>query len=255
VTRPTGAVVLTYHAIEAGRSPLCIDPDVFEEHLEVVAAASASVVTVSELVDGLAAGTLPERAVAITFDDAIASVGRVARPLLDRHGFRATVFPVVNHVGGVNDWSTQPAHVPRFELLSAAELASLAGAGWEIGSHGLTHRPLALLETGEVEHELETSRRLIAELVGIPARSFAFPYGSIPDGAGAALAAAGYEAAVGARLDRVGPGSDVLHLPRIDAHYVRRPSRLRAVLDGRAGYVRVRRVGARARRLVWADHA
>ena len=109
MSEPHGGLVVTYHAIEPGDSPLCIEPSLFEEHVEALAAASAAVLTVSELARAARDGTLPENAVAITFDDAFASVARAAAPILERLGYPATVFAVVGHLGGANDWPTQPA--------------------------------------------------------------------------------------------------------------------------------------------------
>ena len=251
---PRGGLVVTYHAIEAGDPPLCIDPALFEEHMETIAAASATVLTVSELARGAREGTLPERAVAITFDDAFASVAESAASILGRFGFPATLFPVVDHLGGENDWATQPAHAPRRPLLGADELRSLASAGWEVGSHGLSHRPLGAIDSASADAELRDSRARLAGLTGGPVTSFAFPYGSVPPDAGSRLAAAGYETGLGARLGRVDAESNPYVLPRVDAHYLRRPARLDAAVRGRTAYLLVRGVGARARRTIRADH-
>jgi peptidoglycan/xylan/chitin deacetylase (PgdA/CDA1 family) len=254
VSEPHGGLVVTYHAIEEGDSPLCIEPALFEEHVEALAAATAAVLTVSELARGARDGTLPEGAVAITFDDAFASVSRAAAPILDRHGYPATVFAVVDHLGGANDWSTQPAHAPRRPLLGVEELRSLAAGGWEVGSHGLSHTPLGKADAVAVGSELGDSRARLAELTGGTVTSFAFPYGSVPVHAGRHLADAGYETGLGARLGRVDGRSDPYLLPRVDAHYLRRTPRLLDALEGRIAYLRLRGVAARVRRMVRADY-
>jgi hypothetical protein len=65
-----------------------------------------------------------------------------------------------------------------------------------------------------------------------------------------------YSSASTARLDAVDAGTDPFALPRVDAHYVRRPDILRRVLAGELGaYLWARRVGARARRAVVKDYA
>ena len=254
MSEPRGGLVVTYHAIEAGDPPLCIDPALFEEHVKTLDAASAVVLTVSELARGAREGTLPDRAVAITFDDAFASVAEAAAPILARFGFPATVFPVVGHLGGANDWATQPAHAPRRPLLGGDELRSLASAGWEVGSHGLSHRPLGAIDPAAADAELRDSRASLAELTGGPVTSFAFPYGSVPAEAPRRLAAAGYETGVGARPGRVDGRSDRYVLPRVDAHYLRRPARLDAAVRGRTAYLHVRGLGARARRTIRDDY-
>lgn len=243
-----GGMVLTYHAIEEGPPPLCMPLALFEHHVATLVEARATFLTVSELAGALRRGELPDRAVAITFDDGCASVLSNAAPVLARHGVAATVFAVSGHLGGSNDWPTQPDSAPRLELLGADDLAGLAGRGWEIGSHTVTHPPLAGLSPEALDRELCESRTALAATVDGPVTSFAYPYGSIPAGAAGALAAAGYDAGCGSTLERVDGGSDPLALPRLEMHYLRRPDRLRAVLARETTYLRLRRAGARARR-------
>ena len=248
-------LILTYHAIATGPPPLHVDPRLFERHVVSLAEARVTALTMCELADALRIGSLPERSVSITFDDGFASIADNAAPVLARHGLRATVFAVANHVGGSSDWSTQPASAPRLPLLDAERLRSLAAAGWEIGSHGRTHRPLVSLDAAGLREELAGSRSALEDLIGVPVRSFAFPYGSIPNGAGYALVEAGYVTACTTRPGHVSLGSDPLALPRVDAHYLRGPARLRrAASGGDRAYLTVRRVASRARRLVATDY-
>jgi peptidoglycan/xylan/chitin deacetylase (PgdA/CDA1 family) len=245
------ATVITYHAIAAGPPPLCIPPDLFESHVDALAEARVSCLTISELADGLRSGMLPERAVAVTFDDAYAGVAEHAAPLLARHGFRATVYAVAGYLGGASDWPTQPASAPRLPLAGVAQLRGLASAGWEIGSHGNAHDPLDSFDPEGVERELADSRATLEETVGAPVSSFAFPYGVVPPGAPDALLATGFTSACTTRLDRVRRGDDPLLLPRVDAHYLRRPALLREVVSGRfAVYLRARRAASGVRRVV-----
>ena len=87
-------VILLYHRIAAPRSDplrLCVSPEHFRRHLEVLRR-GYSPVALEELAAARAAGTIPARAVAITFDDGYADNGRTAAPLLKAEGLRATVF-------------------------------------------------------------------------------------------------------------------------------------------------------------------
>jgi peptidoglycan/xylan/chitin deacetylase (PgdA/CDA1 family) len=253
--RAARCLVVTYHAIGSGTPPLQLDPPLFELHAERLAGCGVVSLTVSELADALRRRRVPDRAVAITFDDGLASVAEHALPALERHGLRATVFAVSGRLGGWNDWPTQPASVPRLPLLDADGLRRLADHGWEIGGHGVDHRPLTGLSPAELFDELDRCRTGLAHDVGVPVTSFAFPYGLVPEGASAALEETGYTAACGGRLARVTAADHPLALPRVDAHYLRRSSRLAQVATGRGDrYLAVRRVGARARRLFVADH-
>jgi peptidoglycan/xylan/chitin deacetylase (PgdA/CDA1 family) len=84
------ALILTYHAVERGPAPLCVDPGLFREHLDVLAGAGAAVLTVSQVAEAVRGGALPERAVAITFDDGFAGVAEHAAEALAERGMRAT---------------------------------------------------------------------------------------------------------------------------------------------------------------------
>jgi peptidoglycan/xylan/chitin deacetylase (PgdA/CDA1 family) len=248
-------IVLTYHAVENGPAPLCVDPALFREHVRVIAEERVEVLTVSEMAAGLASGTLPARGVAITFDDAYESVAAGAAPVLAQHGLRATVFCVAGHVGGRSDWRSRASWAPTLALAPADDLRRLAAEGWEIGSHGVDHEPLASVDEVAAQREIVESRRLLGELTGIEPEVFAWPYGSHPSAVASALIAETYDAACAARPAVVRPGSEILALPRIDINYLRRPDRLRRALrrEPRA-YLAIRRAGSRIRRVVRPDH-
>jgi peptidoglycan/xylan/chitin deacetylase (PgdA/CDA1 family) len=249
------AVVLTYHAIDDGPPPLFVHPRVFRQHLDCLHELGVTTVTVSELADRLRAGDLGERTVAITFDDGFASVARTAAPLLAERDMRATVFCVAAHLGGENDWPTDPTQVPRRPLATAAELARLTHDGFEIGAHGMTHAPLHRARDEELHRELLDAKGVLEGEVGAPVRSLAYPYGLEPGEGGHALVREAYAAACSGKLRRVPIAASPHAIPRVDAHYVRRPALLRGVLRGHLdGYLAARRAGARARRLARRDY-
>lgn len=108
----------------------------------------------------------------ITFDDGSRSQLERGYPVLESLGVPGVLFFVTGRAGR------------RFageRLLRAAELRELASAGWEIGSHTVSHPRLAKdgetrLSPEALTSELADSRRWLRDL-GFPARSFAYPYG------------------------------------------------------------------------------
>lgn len=249
-------LILTYHSIEDGRGPLFVSPDLFERHIEAILESGSVVLTVAQLAALLRDGRLPERAVAITFDDGFQSVAHNAAPLLIERGLTATVFCVAGRLGADNGWPSQPSHIPRRALASAGELADLARSGLEIGAHGFDHSPIVEDDTDLLHREVVDARAALEDAVGTSVVAFAFPYGVRAAPSAGALVARTYEAACTARLAPVRATDYVLSLPRVDAHYVRQPALLRRALSGDLrAYLGVRALGSRARRSLQPDFA
>lgn len=242
-------LVLTYHAIGSGPPPLFVDPGLLREQLDAVAASGARSLTISELADALRAGSVPEKAVALTFDDGAAAVASLVAPLLSERGLRATVYCVAGRLGGTSDWNRR--RYARFALVAERDLVELAAAGIEIGSHGLDHVSLRKAAPAVARREIVESKERLEHVIGLPVRSFAYPYGAVGC---EELVGTTYDAACTTDLARVSPASDPHALPRVDVHYLRSLARFERALAGRGGsYLRARRLGARARRLIPPD--
>ena len=248
-------LILTYHAIEEGASPLCVSPQLFGEHLDAIAAAGGRCSTVADLARGLRAGDVDARTVAITFDDGFESTFEVAVPMLLERGLTATVFCVSGHLGGVSDWATQRPGTIHRPLAGPPALAQASAAGIEIASHGVRHEPLGAVPERIVERELRESREQLEQVISRKVESFAYPYGSLPDRTGLRRVAELYLAACTTRLGRAG-SADPYRLPRVDSHYLRRPALLQRAAEASLGpYLGLRSAGARLRRRVASDYS
>ena len=249
------ALVLTYHAVGEGQAPLFVAEELFRAHVEALERVGARTHTVSELTAGLEEGKLPDRSVAITFDDGEAGAVRYAIPLLLERGMAATVFCVAGHLGGASDWPSYPPQAPRLRLAAGGELRELAEAGIEIGCHGHAHEPLDVISPEAAPREVVESGNTLAQVVGKPVCTFAWPYGARPNGVAARLIEESYTAACSTVIDRVDSQSSIHELPRVDAHYLRRPELLRQVVAGRGDlYLRLRALGNSVRRAARADY-
>lgn len=249
------ALLITYHAIEHGPQPLCVDPDLFRRHVETVLSDGARIVDVTTLVDQLSAPPSSERLVAFTFDDGFSSVARHAAPILSSYGVGATVFCVAGHVGGRNDWPTDRAGGLVSSLMSEEDIAQIVSDGLEVGSHGFSHVPISRVEGDLLRREVVESKQMLERLSGTTVRSFAYPYGALPDEDSRRLVGSTYDAACTTRLAAVDVGADLHLLPRVDAHYLRRPEILRRAVSGSLdSYLLLRRLGSRARRVLRPDY-
>ena len=250
------ALVLTYHAIDDGEGALFVDAASFASHLDVIVESGADVVTISELAETMRAGALRRPAVAVTFDDGMASVARTAAPLLLERGLSATVFCVAGHLGRTTEWESARPGSPPLELGRADEWAVLAQQGIEIGCHGMTHAPLDAGSDGFLRRELIEAKERLEQEVQTPVRAYAYPYGATPTAAAHALVKSAYDSAWTTRAGYLGSGDELHRGPRVDAHYLRRPALLRAALAGSLSpYLRVRRFGAQARRALRRDYS
>jgi peptidoglycan/xylan/chitin deacetylase (PgdA/CDA1 family) len=248
-------LILTYHGVGNTGWPLEISRDIFTAHLDAVAESGAETMTVSEVAAAIRSERLPERGVAITFDDGFRSVVRDAAPILIERGLRATVFCVAQHVGGRSDWPSRRESTATTPLADEDELRELVAAGFEIGSHGATHAPLVSGGSSFLEEEVVESRTVLESVLETQVGSFALPYGASPCADARSLLASTYGAVCTTRPAIVRGKSDPLALPRVDANFARSSSRVVQLLGGSGStYLRARSAGARARRLLVADY-
>ncbi|HET6860468.1 MAG TPA: polysaccharide deacetylase family protein, partial [Streptomyces sp.] len=67
-----------------------------------------------------------------------------------------------------------------------------AGAGMEVGSHGLVHQDLTAASDGELRQETQRSRELIRDITGNAPEGFCYPYGTVDGRTVDAVRDAGY---------------------------------------------------------------
>ena len=147
-----------------------IDPEIFAGQIETLAR-DWTPISLSELVEGVGRRQLPERAVAVTFDDGYADNLELAAPILLGHRIPATLFVAAELIdaGGPPWWDElaslllEPARLPTTLTLSSGN-----GNQWSIP-------PVAADEPGAREHSAlggktrDTFARVLRGLAG-PAR-------------------------------------------------------------------------------------
>jgi peptidoglycan/xylan/chitin deacetylase (PgdA/CDA1 family) len=182
--------------VSQSTAPLGVSEAALAEQLAFLKQRNYVGLTFSECERSRTEGSLPPRAVVITFDDGYRSTSK-AKPILDAAGFPATVFVVTGFVD-----SGEPLFWHGLDSLDAnerfplswADLERLADDGWEIGSHTVTHPLLSNLDDRLVTRELEVSRAAIERRLG-ECDTLAYPYGWPDNRIASAAARAGYRAA------------------------------------------------------------
>ncbi|HLI59606.1 MAG TPA: polysaccharide deacetylase family protein [Solirubrobacteraceae bacterium] len=214
-------LVFCYHALsERWHAPLSVRPERFAGQVETMLARGYRPVTFSELTRAPHDAGL----FAITFDDAFRSVHKLAVPVLRRLSVPATVFVPTGPVEagrplaweGTSEWLETP-WASELTPMSWVQLRELAAAGWEIGSHTVSHPHLPRLGDEELAAQLSESKTLCEERLERPCTSLAYPYGDVAPRVIAAARAAGYATAAGL------PGDfgrhDPLLWPRIGVYH------------------------------------
>jgi peptidoglycan/xylan/chitin deacetylase (PgdA/CDA1 family) len=184
IWRTRRPLALAYHAIaDDWDDPLAVTEERFTAQILHLSAAGYTGVRFTELAH--ASGSRP--LVAITFDDAFSSVRGKAFPLLERLGWPATVFASASVVDAglrmtwlLGEQGRQPREASTLQPLSWDELRFLHARGWEVGSHGATHRRLSSLGSSERAQELAVARTRIEAEVG-PCSAISYPWGEVVD--------------------------------------------------------------------------
>jgi peptidoglycan/xylan/chitin deacetylase (PgdA/CDA1 family) len=163
-------LILMYHRVaDLGCDPwnLAVTPERFAEQLETLTR-QRTIVPLDWLVERLESGHVPEKAVAITFDDGYVDVLRNAKPVLERFGASATAYLTTGAIGRRREfwWDTLSRILLESPALPASLELRIAGRTrtWDVDSatdRGDLHRSVwsALRTLGE-----EPRAALLAEL-------------------------------------------------------------------------------------------
>ena len=166
-------VILQYHHVNASTPAVTsVTPEVFSEHMALLEEKNMTVVNLEEAMQSIMTGEpLPERAVAITFDDAYLSVYENAWPELKKRGWSFTMFT-----------STDPVDKKYADMMTWDQLREIKDGGAVIANHTRSHP--YLLETPDGKDaedwwtiEIKEAEARIEAETGSSTRMFAYPYG------------------------------------------------------------------------------
>ncbi len=164
--------VLMYHAtyadlheleaIDAADRPYAVSLDEFEQHIEALQLGGYTVVSQSQVEQGLEGVDKP---VQLTFDDGHRSNATQVAPLLAERGLSGLFFITANFCRQRDDYC------------SDHDLRQMVVQGMDLGTHGLSHRFMADLSEDESRAELAEPKQWLGEIVGQEIDAVSFPGG------------------------------------------------------------------------------
>lgn len=149
-------MVLMYHHIASGVHP--VDFTEWQPAYDVSAASFASHVALFRV------HVVPLKRLHVTFDDGYASLYREAWPLLEKNRMRCTCFVTTSAIGARG-------------MLCREEIVALSNAGVQFGAHSHSHVFLAHLSRAELEREVLTPQKILADLLGKEVSTLSLPGG------------------------------------------------------------------------------
>jgi peptidoglycan/xylan/chitin deacetylase (PgdA/CDA1 family) len=187
-----------YHRIsDKGGSRYTLPIDSFRAQMKLLHDEGYQTVSVSQLARVIRhGGALPEKPVVLTFDDGYSDVYQNAFPIMKEYGFTGVVYVITSTFEDDKSYG----------YMQPAELKELIRAGWEIGSHGVTHTDLNKTRVGP-GNEMKQSKAELEKTLGVEVKTFSYPF-AVANGSLKDLAEeTGYQSAVGVDIF-------VTHLPK-----------------------------------------
>ncbi len=204
--------ILLYHHVATDTPPsTSISPADFQLHLEYLRDNEFNVMPLDIMINSLRSGeSIPDKSVAITFDDGYISIFKEAFPLLQSFGFPFALF-----------LSTEPIDNEQENYMNWGQVRDIANAGALIANHMIDHPYMLSARGSESTKELlarhrrdllYAEERILAE-TGQSHRYLAYPYGEFNPDIKKILAEEGF-VGLAQNSGAVGTNSDFLALPR-----------------------------------------
>ncbi|MBC8083984.1 MAG: polysaccharide deacetylase family protein [Hymenobacter sp.] len=164
--------ILCYHQIRdwrardsKGAKDYIVPVEQFRRQIQMLADSGYHTVLPDQLYAYLATGApLPAKPIMLTFDDTDLDQFTVARPELEKYGFKAVYFVMTVSLGR-----------PRY--MSKAQVRQLSDEGNVIGSHTWDHHNVKKYRGQDWITQIEKPTKTLEEITGKDIRYFAYPFG------------------------------------------------------------------------------
>lgn len=216
-----------YHHVSPEPGLVTCSPSTFREQMRRIAEAGFRSLHADEALAALKGETpIPKKSVLITFDDGFLDNWVHAYPILAEFGLTATVFVITGrigdgprraHAGETLPTPATPSHRACHEAVQAgrsddvmlrwSELEQMLATGvFDVHSHTHSHRrwdqeiPEPERRSDAIERDLEQSRLLLAERLGVTSRHLCWPWGVYEESWCEAALRQGFEALYTTRI-------------------------------------------------------
>jgi peptidoglycan/xylan/chitin deacetylase (PgdA/CDA1 family) len=159
--------IILYHwiAVSPINSQYYVPPAKFEEEMKLLHDWGYTTITTELLIKAIKEGAdLPSRPIIISFDDGHLNNYTAAFPIMKKYGFTGVLYIVTNYIGAD-------------KYMNVEQIKEMAAAGWEVGSHSVSHSDLTSLEPQRQRYEVVESRAKLEEALGVPVLTIAYPFG------------------------------------------------------------------------------
>ncbi len=214
--------ILLYHRVLPDPKSLLytVEIQAFTDQMESLAQLGYQSIWVSQLREAIVYGAeLPPKPIIITFDDGNLDNYEHAFPIMHAYSFFGTVYIVANRLGAK-------------DYLSTPQLKEMMAAGWEIGSHSMTHADLTAIPSSQLREEILGSRLRLETELDIPIQSFAYPYGSVNPQIAAKVNRYGYFAGMGLGKFTTHNTGSLFYLDRLEIRGTMSLEAFRSLLEG-----------------------
>ena len=199
--------ILMYHYIRIAPADntlgqnLSVNPTNFDDQMKTIVNDGYITIKMSDIADPEKKAiskiyAQKKKPIALTFDDGYEDAYSNALPILQKYQMTATFYII-------RDYTNRP------EYMNQDQINNLTQAGFEIGSHSLSHPNLATASETTQHSQIFDSK---AE-----ATSFCYPSGKFNDTTVNLVKNAGYTTAVTTKIGIAKETSDLLKLPRVRA--------------------------------------
>jgi len=139
---------------------------------------------------------LPKKPIILTFDDGYADVFQNAYPVIKEFGWNAVAFVLGDKNLKSNTWDKELSKGSSM-LMNEEQMMELYDAGFEIGSHSMSHARLSTLPVQSAWFEIIRSKEKLQSILKSEVTSFSYPFGSLNDTIKEMVKRAGYKIACG----------------------------------------------------------